>query len=224
LKLEIGKWKFGRQEHAQTGMKRVYELDIYKPAEALSDMIRRNLDKRNKIECVHQQYIRVIRVICEICGLKRSNKMEKRAWTGTSRLVICFLFLAGIMASGCSQEGRLEKHFKKGEEYFSQSKFKEAAIEFKNVIQIDPRSATAHYRLGIIYLRQKNIREGYRELTKCVEIDPDMMEAQLTLANIYLLSRDFERSREKAEMILEKEPDNVTARLILANVIREERR
>jgi hypothetical protein len=37
-------------------MKRVYELDVYKPAEALSDMIRHDFDKWNKIECVHKQY------------------------------------------------------------------------------------------------------------------------------------------------------------------------
>ena len=43
-------------EHAQAGMKRAYEVDVYKPAEALSDMIRHDFDKWNKIECVHQQY------------------------------------------------------------------------------------------------------------------------------------------------------------------------
>jgi Tfp pilus assembly protein PilF len=126
--------------------------------------------------------------------------------------------ILGMSSLGCGNtETQKTKHLERGGEYLEQSRYKEAIIEFKNVIQIDPRSATAHYRLGIIYLRQKNIREGYRELTKCVEIDPDMMEAQLTLANIYLLARDFEKSQEKAEMILKEEPDNVTARLILAN-------
>jgi hypothetical protein len=39
-------------------MKQAYELDVYKlkPAEALSDMVWRDYDKWNKIECVHQQY------------------------------------------------------------------------------------------------------------------------------------------------------------------------
>ena len=39
-------------------MKRAYELDVYKPAEALSEMIRHNFDKWNKIECVHQLFDR----------------------------------------------------------------------------------------------------------------------------------------------------------------------
>jgi len=37
-------------------MKRVYELDLYKPAEALSDVIWRDFDKWNKFEYIHQQY------------------------------------------------------------------------------------------------------------------------------------------------------------------------
>jgi len=31
--------------HAREGMKRVYELDIYKPAEELSDKLRHDFDK-----------------------------------------------------------------------------------------------------------------------------------------------------------------------------------
>ncbi len=34
--------------HAQAGMKRVYELDVYKLAEALSDMVWHDFDKWNK--------------------------------------------------------------------------------------------------------------------------------------------------------------------------------
>jgi len=40
-------------------MKRVYELDVYKPAEALSEMVWHDFDKWNKIECIHQQYKRM---------------------------------------------------------------------------------------------------------------------------------------------------------------------
>jgi hypothetical protein len=40
----------------QAGMKRVYELDVYKQEEALSDVIRHDFDKWNKIECLHRQY------------------------------------------------------------------------------------------------------------------------------------------------------------------------
>ncbi len=37
-------------------MKRAYELDVCKPAEALSDMVWYDFDKWNKIEYIHQQY------------------------------------------------------------------------------------------------------------------------------------------------------------------------
>jgi Tfp pilus assembly protein PilF len=49
--------------------------------------------------------------------------------------------------AGCSRDPnvRKQKFFASGQSYFAQGKYPEAAIQFSNAIDIDPRFAEAHY-------------------------------------------------------------------------------
>src|SRR5512145_1675849 len=66
-------------------------------------------------------------------------------------LFVCIVLVAGLLlgVAGCSKEAKLERHWKKGETYFTENKFKEAIIEYKNVIKLKPDHAQAYYKLGL---------------------------------------------------------------------------
>jgi len=64
-----------------------------------------------------------------------------------SALVCSVLFFAFFLAlSGCSKEAKMERHWKKGEQYFSENKPREAVLEYKNVLQLEPKHVKAHYK------------------------------------------------------------------------------
>src|SRR6202012_5993347 len=67
-------------------------------------------------------------------------------------LVLCLLLSA--LFTGCSRdpEVRKQKYFESGERYFNKGKFREAAIQYANAVQVDPRFAQAHYQLGKNYI------------------------------------------------------------------------
>jgi Tfp pilus assembly protein PilF len=72
-----------------------------------------------------------------------------------------FLFalaLAAALLSACTRDPQIlkKKHFDKGQAYFQQAKYPEAAIEFRNAIQFDSKYADAHYQA------RPNIFEGSR--------------------------------------------------------------
>src|ERR1700689_5333301 len=69
------------------------------------------------------------------------------------RLLACLLLTAFF--SGCPHDPnvRKQKYFDSGEKYFAEGKYHEAAIQFLNAPQIDPRFAQAHYELGQTYLK-----------------------------------------------------------------------
>ena len=52
-----------------------------------------------------------------------------------------------IFTNSCNSDPKEKKakHLEKGETYLAGSKYKEAVIEFKNAVQIDPKDAQAHY-------------------------------------------------------------------------------
>ncbi len=66
----------------------------------------------------------------EIMGMN----LEKRSMYFAICILSVITFL--ILFSGCSKESKIERHWKKGETYFSENKFKEAAIEYKNIIEL----------------------------------------------------------------------------------------
>jgi len=60
-------------------------------------------------------------------------------------MVIFFLFLSGLsVVAKRPKENDMEER----EKFFAENKFKEAIIEYKNVLQIVPKDANAHYKLG----------------------------------------------------------------------------
>ena len=116
------------------------------------------------------------------------------------RVVLIILVSLSVMGlSGCSQEAKKERHWRKGEKYFTENKFKEAIIEYQNVLQADPENPQAHYKLGVSYLKSSQIRQAYAEFLKSVELDPTLNDARLELGTLYLMSKDLPKAKEQAE-------------------------
>ena len=148
------------------------------------------------------------------------NVMKKSNWIPVYFFLCLSVFL---LLSGCSKEAKIERHWQKGEQYLSENKPREAALEYRNVIQLEPKHAKAHYKLGLTYLRLGMIREAYAEISKTVELDPGMIDARNQLGQLYLLSGDREKAREQAEAVLAKEAGNSSAHLLLSNIYLSEK-
>src|SRR5512137_1522664 len=119
------------------------------------------------------------------------------------KVVVCFL--AALVVScmpGCSAEQKKAKYLKKGEAYLAESKTSEAIIEFRNILQIDPKDAVAYYKLGLAYLKAGQVKEAYADLSRSVELKKENVDAQLKLAGILLAGRETAKAREKVEYAL----------------------
>jgi Flp pilus assembly protein TadD len=92
-----------------------------------------------------------------------------------------FLLLGALILSlaGCSQEAKKERHWGRAEKYFSKNQYKEAIIEYRNVLQISPNDAKARYKLGLSHFRIGQLREARAEFERSVEIDLGMVDARL---------------------------------------------
>src|SRR5712692_8026894 len=106
----------------------------------------------------------------------------------------------------------------RGNTYFNQGKFNEAVIEYRNVIQADPKDAVAHYKLAQTYLALgglSNLQRGFAEMSRAVEFDPELYEAQVKLGELYLLAGDVKKAKEKAALALELEPESPEGQILL---------
>ena len=131
--------------------------------------------------------------------------------------IFCAVFL--LLLNCCTDEAKkLETHYKKAQVYLDEGKTNEAVIEFRNVIQLDPKHADARYQLGLIYLKDKKFKEAFGELQRAASLNPDNLDARIKTAEFLLLSRQKDDARTHIEDVLQKEPENVDALALLANL------
>jgi tetratricopeptide (TPR) repeat protein len=131
-----------------------------------------------------------------------------------------FIFVSlSLVTAGCfrNPNARKQKYLESGAHYFQQGKYREAAIQFGNALQIDKNFAPAHYQLAQCFLRQGLFSNAFRELSTVVELEPKNWQAQLDLANLLFEGRRFLDARDRATLILKESPNDVGAQLLLAN-------
>ena len=69
----------------------------------------------------------------------------RRKWS-----IGAIIALSAVFLVGCSRdpEAAKKKYLARGNSYLQEGKYSEAAIEYRNAIQIDSRFAEAHYQLA----------------------------------------------------------------------------
>jgi cellulose synthase operon protein C len=105
-------------------------------------------------------------------------------------LLLVFSFL--VVLAGCTRDPnvRKQKYFDSGEKYFAEGKYHEAAIQYSNAVQIDPRFAQAHYQLSQVYLKLGDSNRAFQELNRTVELAPDNYPARTDLSNLLVTVRN----------------------------------
>ena len=123
-------------------------------------------------------------------------------------LLVCSL--AATLFTGCSRDPnvRKQKYFESGERYFARGKYREAAIQFSNAVQVDPRFAQAHYQLAETYLKLRDFNRAYQELSRAVELAPDNYPAHVDLANLLISARDLKQAQTHLDILREKQSNS----------------
>ncbi len=140
-----------------------------------------------------------------------------------SRSVVVRLCLVGFLITalftGCSRDPnvRKQKYLESGDRYFAQGKYREAAIQYANAVQIDSRFAQAHYQLGQTYLKLGDSGHAFQELSRTVELAPDNYRAHIDLANLLVTARNpdgssnqdyLRQARVHLDLLHQKQPQN----------------
>ena len=128
----------------------------------------------------------------------------------TAREWTIFLVIGLVVAAGCarSPEAKKARHLERGDRYFSRQQYRDAAIQYRNVLQLEGMNAHAIRQLGLAHYRLGELGHALRYLPRSQALEPDDLGVRLKLATIYLLTRQPEKARAQAAFVLEKEPKN----------------
>jgi putative PEP-CTERM system TPR-repeat lipoprotein len=142
---------------------------------------------------------------------------------GRLRALVAFSLLAliAITAAGCSRSPEVTKqhYFASGNRYFERKKFREAIVEYRNAIKIDPRFGEARLKLAASYLQTGDIGNSLREQVRAADLLPANNDAQIEAGNLLLLTGRFEDAKARASRVLESDASSVDAQILLGNAL-----
>jgi len=114
-----------------------------------------------------------------------------KAFNGLLQKLLIIALTVGLLSACGGKEERKAKYMEKGKAYLAEENYKKAEIEFKNVLQIDPKDAEGFMYAGLVNERQQKLSGAFPNYKKAVELDPEYTEPRVRLASIYLDQASF---------------------------------
>ena len=116
-----------------------------------------------------------------------------------------------FVGAGCSSQAKSARHLARAGQYFQAGKYREAAIEYMNVLKVEPTNRVAVRGMGLTLYEMGDVRAAVPCLLKAEDLDPGDADVRLKLGTLYLVMGDSSKARERAEAVLKRTPDNLDA-------------
>ena len=97
-------------------------------------------------------------------------------------------------------------------------KFKEAEMEFKEAIRLNPNSVTARLRFFEYLFDFQRAQEAHEQLERARELDPLSIQIAYYYAAVSWFKRDFDRAIEQLQKTISMDPNNALAYQLLAAI------
>jgi len=125
------------------------------------------------------------------------------------------LLVATLMCFGCarSPEAKSARYIETGKKLLQQKDVPRALLQFRNAVQVTPKSAEAHYQLGLAYMEASDPRNGYASFRRVLELDPKHKAAQLHVAQMMSMSNDpalLKDAQQRLQALLQDNADDAT--------------
>ena len=143
---------------------------------------------------------------------KRLDRPDRPALPGWMRGLAMACGLAVALAGCSSKDEKFAEHMERAEKYLAEGQDKEALVELRSALQLDPKSAETSWRIAEVMRKQGKAADAiffYREVSR---LDPSRTDAMLLEASL-LYGDDLPRATELVEGVLAKEPGNPAAHL-----------
>src|SRR5262245_60305235 len=102
-----------------------------------------------------------------------------------------------LVSAGCGQEDPQE-HVKRGNDYFQQRKYREAIVELRTALQLNPNMGDVRLKLADAYTATGDVRDAFREIVRAADLMPKDAAVQVRAGNMLLAAGSFDDANARA--------------------------
>lgn len=135
--------------------------------------------------------------------------------TPHSRSALFVLTAFCCLLIACNPSVRKQKFYNRGIEFLEKGKPKQAILEFRNALQIDPTYPEANNALAEVLFRQGGQQEAYELLKRALAAHRNYLPARKGLAQIYRISGKLPEAEAEIRLVLATTPNDVDALMML---------
>lgn len=122
------------------------------------------------------------------------------------RYLVALALSAACLAACASDEEKFATHMERAEGYLAEDKTKEALIEYRSALQIDPKNAEVNHRIADIMADAGGVSEAAFFYREAYRLDPERVDAAMKEAQL-LLFTDTARTEQIIEEGLQRYPN-----------------
>ncbi len=128
------------------------------------------------------------------------------------------LLAAALVVAGCSSEQeRVEEHQTRAEEHLEEGRYREALVELRSALALDPQDAELSFRIARALALEGEIGGAIFYYQEARRLDPDRVDAILGEATL-TLPFEAPRAAELVQEALEMNPSNPHAYMLEAKI------
>lgn len=116
--------------------------------------------------------------------------------------------------AGCSPAARQTKHLERAEKHFKAKRYREAAVEYLNVLHKNPTNLAALRGMGLAAYETGEMRTALPCLLRAEMLDPGGVDVKLKLGVIDLAMGEKAKAVARAEDVLKQQPENLDALIL----------
>ena len=125
-----------------------------------------------------------------------------------------------VLSTACSNNEEKKRSYReKGDAAFASKQYSEAALEYRNLLKLDPLAGDARAKLAETYEKSGDGGNAGREYVRAADLLPNDAAIQLKAATYLLAWRQFEDARTRAARAVQIDPRNAEAHIMLGNAI-----
>lgn len=146
----------------------------------------------------------------------RGRRVGLSAWI---TLAVVILQVAAIAACSTDKSARARQHVVAGDKFASEKKLREAVVEYRNAVQLDPLFGDARVKLATTYEKIGDGGNALREYVRAADLLPSDISLQLKVGGYLIGAGKVDDALARVDGALKLQPENVEAHVLRGNAL-----